>query len=424
MVDPLFWIVLVSTALSCFFSLTGSALRIVRRVQLEDFFQGSKGQAAMASYERHLSSLRLMTAWGWALANLALLASLLFLLGGPVGWTTMATAVGVALAIITIFGVAIPYAWASHAGEKVLCATLPILFVLRVILYPILAIMQVFDVPIRRLSGVSDQEQENGEHAKEEILHVAAEGRAEGAVDAEEVEMIASVIEFGDTCSGEIMTPRTDVFALQANMDRVTVAEKIVKAGHSRVPVYEGDLDNIIGILYAKDLLQPYQADVPLELRKLMRKPYFVPETKRLDDLLREFKTRKVHIAVILDEYGGTAGIVTIEDLLEEIVGEIADEYDHSPPALMQRIDERAAEIDGRLRIDDLNETMGLDVPEEEDYDTAAGFVFSELGCIPTVGEKVESCGAVFTVLEADDRKITRLRVDVLPDSGEDDDAE
>ena len=150
-----------------------------------------------------------------------------------------------------------------------------------------------------------------------------------------------------------------------------------------------------------------------------MRKPFFVPETKKLDDLLREFKARKSHMAVVLDEYGGTAGLVTVEDLIEEIVGDIADEYDGPESALMRRLDDRSYEVDGRMYIDDLNDALGLSLPEEEDYDTVAGFVSSELGFIPPVDQLLEADGARFTVLAADDRRITRLRVDLpAPEEG------
>ncbi len=146
------------------------------------------------------------------------------------------------------------------------------------------------------------------------------------------------------------------------------------------------------------------------DLRRVMRKPFFVPETKKLDELLREFKARKSHMAVIIDEYGGTAGLVTVEDLIEEIVGDIADEYDQPTSALMRRVDARTYEVDGRMYIDDLNDDLELQLPEEEDYDTVAGFVTGELGFIPPVGETLKTDGATFTVLAADDRKIIRVR--------------
>jgi CBS domain containing-hemolysin-like protein len=318
-----------------------------------------------------------------------------------------------------VFGLAIPHAWARYAGAKVIDVTFAPMMALRYLLAPAVAAIQAFDVPIRRLAGVSEDAEDEVEAAKQEIMQAATDGAAEGNVASEEVEMIASVIELSDSQAGEIMTPRTDLFALPAQTNWQEACQKIVAAGHTRVPIYEGDLDNIIGILYAKDLLGFVGGPVPTELRAVVRKPFFVPETKPLDDLLREFRVRKVHMAVVLDEYGGTAGVVTIEDVLEEIVGEIADEYDLSEPALMRRIDETTAEVDGRMYIDDLNEAMDLEIPEDKDYSTVAGMVFSELGYIPKVGEVLVAFGARFTVLAADERKITRLKVEWLEEQKE-----
>lgn len=413
--NPLLWVVVGAAALSCFFSLTGYSLRLFRRLEMEDAFAGAEGKKALEVFHNNLAALRLTASFGRTLVNLVLVVSLVYLLGAQEGgWVGPVEAVLIALAIIAVIGVGIPHAWAVHAGEKVLRVTLRPLLVIRWILAPVVAVLQAFDMPIRRLSGAAERPEASEEAAKEEILQVAAEGQAEGAVDQQEVEMIASVMEFGDTCAGEIMTPRTDIVALPVHTSWAEAAAKIVQGGHSRLPIYEGDLDNIIGVLVAKDLLSHLPEGRDVDLRKIMRKPFFVPQTKRLDDLLREFKAGKVHLAVVLDEYGGTAGLVTIEDLLEEIVGDISDEYDRATPALMKRLDERAAEVDGRLRIDDLNRALRLDIPEDADYDTIAGFVFSELGYIPTAGEKLTSHGAAFTVLAADARKITKIRVEML----------
>jgi CBS domain containing-hemolysin-like protein len=282
---------------------------------------------------------------------------------------------------------------------------------LRYALSPLIAVMHAFHMPIRRLSGQADSDEETGESAREEILQVATEGQAEGAVAAEQVEMIESVIEFSNTQAGEIMTPRTDVVALPLETPLPEARRQTLESGHTRMPIYEGDLDNIIGILYAKDLLGYTEPSPAADLRSVMRKPFFIPESKPLNALLRDFKNRKVHMAVVLDEYGGTAGLVTIEDVLEEIVGDISDEYDETTPALMRRLDAWTAEVEGRMYIDDLNDAMGLSIPEDEDYDTVAGMVFSELGYIPKAGETLAAHGATFTVLAADERKITRLRV-------------
>ncbi len=360
-----------------------------------------------------------------SVCNLAMLVLLLLAFGArrgnPVG---ILAGMVVAAVLISIFTVAIPHAWARYAGPKILAVTSGILLGLRRALWPVVVVMRAFDLPVRRLSGIPDplsDQAQNGSNGrkpspletavKAEILQVASDGQAEGAVDPEEVEMIESVIEFGDQRAGEIMTPRTDIVALPVSATLETVRQTVVDAGHTRIPVYDGDIDNIVGILYAKDLLSVAEPD-RMDLAGMLRKPFFVPETKPLDDLLREFKARKMHMAVVLDEYGGTAGLITVEDLIEEIVGDISDEYDRAESPLIDRIDERTIEVDGRMYIDDFNDAAGLNLPEEEDYDTVAGFVFSELGVIPQEGQTLTIGQTTFTVLTADAHKITRLRVE------------
>lgn len=410
--SPYFWVVLISAALSLLFSVASYALRGFRRIQLDNAHAGAETRRKVENLDGQLPALLLTAATCRAVANLAMVASMLYLLdatGG--GWARMAGVLAATGLLMALFSVAIPHAWAAYAGGRFVLAVLPVLVVMRHVLYPLIAAMQALNVPIRRLSGVSDDHDDNGEEVRQEILQAASEGRAEGSVNAEEAEMIEAVVEFSEIQAGQIMTPRTDVFALPADTPWEQACEKVFDAGHTRVPVFQQDIDNIIGVLYAKDLLQHIRAEQPASVREIMRKPFFVPETMTLDKLLREFKARKVHLAVVLDEYGGTAGLVTIEDVLEEIVGSISDEYDRPEPALMHRVDEQTAEVDGRLHIDDLNDAMNLEIPEDEDYDTAAGCVFSELGYIPAAGDTVHIDGAEFTVLEADDRKIIRLRV-------------
>jgi CBS domain containing-hemolysin-like protein len=388
---------------------------------MEEAFAGEKGKRRLEAVARHLEALRLMVSLLRTLANITLVVTVVHLFDVAVdsAWTKFIAPVAVALAVIAVAGVAIPHAWANYAGQRVLAATYTVLLALRYALWPVVAVLQLFDLPIRRLSGVSDDEEENGESAKQEVLHAAAEGQAEGAVDAEEVEMIESVMELDETHAGEIMPPRTDIVALPVEATFADACAKITDAGHTRMPVYEDDLDNIIGVLFAKDLLQyAGQADPP-GLREMMRKPFFIPESKALDELLAEFKAGRQHLAVVLDEYGGTAGLVSVEDILEEIVGEISDEYDKPEPEPVTLINETTAEIDGRFYIDDLNDLLSLKIPEDEDYDTAAGLVVSEMGHIPAPGEQIEAYGARFSVLAADERKITRLRVEVL-EAGDD----
>ncbi len=428
----LFGAAAVAVVLSGFFSLNACALRDPSRRGLESAFLGGD-RRRLDELIKHLHELRMVCALLRAVCNLTILVLLLFAFDSGSGNRAVAIGVSVAVAagLIGIFVVAIPHAWASYTGEKVLSVTAGVLLALRRALWPVIAVMTAFDVPVRRLSGVPDPQQDrsgngatDGEMSrietavKAEILQVASDAQAEGAVDAEEMEMIESVIEFGDRRAGEIITPRTDIVALTSDSTLEKVRRTVVQAGHTRIPVYTGDIDNIIGILYAKDLLAIEGPD-RTDLRSIMRKPFFVPETKPLDDLLREFKARKMHMAVVLDEYGGTAGLVTIEDLIEEIVGEISDEYDHAESPLIKRIDERTAEVDGRMDIEDLNDAMGLNLPEEADYETVSGFVSSELGFIPPEGQTLSADGVTFTVLAADARKITRLRIVVADGSAE-----
>lgn len=418
--NPLWWVVLAATALSGFFALNGIALQSFRRVKLEEAFAGPGGGRRLDRLDRHLASLKMSVSFCRAISNLVLVVAIMYLFDpAHKGLASAVQATALAGGILAVFGVAVPGAWASYAGEKVLSVTLEILFAVRYILYPVVLLMQGVGFLIRRLAGADGEEPTDGESARQEILQVASEGRAEGAVDADEVEMIASIIEFGQTQAGEIMTPRTDIFALPVDMPLEQACENISAAAHTRVPVFQGDLDNIVGVVYVKDLLGVVGKSPPATLRSILRKPFFVPESKRLDDLLTEFKARKVHLAIVLDEYGGTAGLITVEDVVEEIVGEIDDEYDLTEPALMQRIDEQTSEVDGRMYVDDLNDAMDLNIPDDRDYTTVAGMVFSELGYVPSPGEKLDAFGAKFTVLAADNRKITRLRVERLEQSQE-----
>ncbi len=414
-----------AAVLSGFFSLNAYALRDPSRRGLESAF-AAHGRRRLDGLLEHLSELRMVCGLLRSACNLTLLVLLLFAFDSRFENRTVAILVAVAVAagLINVFVVAIPHAWARYAGEKVLSMTAGALLGLRRVMWPVMVVMRAFDVPVRRLSGIPDPPPGGdgaGEHeqsrletaVKAEILQVASDAQAEGAVDADEMEMIESVIEFGDRRVGEVITPRTDIVALPAEATLEQVRRTVIQAGHTRIPVYAGDIDNIVGILYAKDLLAIDEPD-RTDLRSVMRKPFFIPETKPLGDLLREFKARKMHMAIVLDEYGGTAGLITVEDLIEEIVGDISDEYDHAESPLLKRIDERTVEADGRMYIEDLNDAMGLTLPEEEDYETVAGFIFSELGFIPPVGQTLKTNGAEFTVIAADARKITRLRVVVV----------
>ena len=333
----------------------------------------------------------------------------------PTGFNRIIIACTVAGTLLLIFGVAIPYAWSKYSGIGLIVRCLPILAVLRVACLPVIKFLELFDPVIRRLAGVPLPDAKSAaDELEQEILDVVSEGELHGAVDEEEKEMIESVIELGDTRVVEIITPRTEIVALSVDADLPTVLGAIRSEGHSRIPVYEGTIDTILGVLYAKDLLGRAE-DAPFQLRSVMRKALFIPESKVVRDLLREFQKQKVHIAIVLDEYGGTAGLVTIEDILEELVGEIADEYETTAPATLKRIDETTFEVDAGMRIYDLNDQLNVMLPDDRDYETVGGFVFSTMGRIPKVGECCQFNNIGIQVLAAEPRRIMRLLVKVAP---------
>lgn len=323
----------------------------------------------------------------------------------------------ISMVLVMLAGVVIPNAWARYGSDAFLARSIPVLLGLRVLVYPLLAFQHLFDGLVRRLAGIpgTNGPQEEADQIGKEILDVVSEGELAGAVHEEDAEMIESVMELRATTVGEIMTPRTEIVALQASSSLNEAKELIVREGHSRIPVYVDNLDDIKGVLYAKDLLL-LDGTEPFDPIRLMRKVPFVPETKRVPDLLQELREQKVHLAIVLDEYGGTAGLITIEDILEEIVGEIADEYEEAEPEPIRRIAPNMIEVDARLHIDELNDELKIDLPEDEDYDTVGGFIFSEMGRIPAPGEAYQYSNIRFEVLEAEERKINRLRVEVSPD--------
>ncbi len=228
-------------------------------------------------------------------------------------------------------------------------------------------------------------------------------------LDYDARDMIKGIVELSNTTVKEVMVPRIDVVFLSKNIVLSEMFEMIKNCGHSRFPVYEDTIDNVIGILYAKDLLKYLTEKKDIEIVKILRKPYFVPESKRLDTLLREFKRRHVHIAVSVDEYGGVSGIVCLEDIIEEIVGDIQDEFDNEVEDILQ-IDDKSYLCDGRVDIEDLNKELNLNIPEE-DFDTLGGYVFDLFGKIPVKYEKVSSNDIDFIIKDMNGHKIKTVKI-------------
>lgn len=240
---------------------------------------------------------------------------------------------------------------------------------------------------------------------------MVGEGEEKGVIEETERDMITNILDFKDTTAEETMTHRTDIVAVEDDASISQVVEAAVENGCSRIPVYHEDLDTVVGICYIKDLLPYVGREMPefIKITDLMRPAYFVPETKRCSQLFTEMTERKVQIAIVLDEYGGTAGLITLEDLVEDIVGNIQDEYDHEEEEI-HRMSETEFTVDGTASIDEVSDMTGADLPEG-DYDTIAGLVTERLGRLPKAGEhpQVKEAGLTITVLEVEEQRIARL---------------
>ena len=248
----------------------------------------------------------------------------------------------------------------------------------------------------------------------EELKLIVERGGEQGVLEAEEEQMINAVIELGERRVHEVMVPRVSIVGIRVDASFEEAIDVVIDEGHSRIPAYEESVDEVVGILYAKDLLPYLKSDAAPRpaLRALLRPPVLVPESMTIDDLLHELQRRKVHIAIVLDEYGGTAGIVTIEDLLEEIVGEIQDEYDVEEPMVV-RISEHEARIDGRADVDELRELFDveLELEDEEEYDTVGGLIYHRVGGVPAPGDIVNVDGLTLTVESTDGRRVGKVLV-------------
>ena len=438
-------ITVAACVVACYFAAAHTVLKTYSRKRLADLLE-MRGQPDRAQIiqDRH-GELLLTTGLMRASCGLIVVLSTLYLIelrfvdtDRLTPWPYLAAFL-IGSVLLGIFTVAIPVSWAEYRTERLLAWSIPLLRGLSWLLKPITVPLSLFDPVVRRISGHDLQDDEDD--LSDQVL-AAMEDHEEGEHVAEQQkQMIEAVFDLQDTDAARIMTPRTDVQGLELTATLDQVKQAVIEFGHSRLPVYRENLDEIVGILYAKDLLPllehppaageseattpPAAADseatTPLtppaafDLQSLLREPFLIPESKRVLELLHEFQATKIHLAIVLDEYGGTAGLITIEDILEEIVGEIQDEYepeDEAPEVVA--VNENTAKVDARTNIDDLNDHLGTDLPEDEDYDTVGGFVFAELGHIPDPGETFEAHGVKVTVDEAERTKVIAVTVEKL----------
>ena len=396
---------------SAFFSASETALFAANRVALRQRqVQGDRRARMAYALLNRASELLTTLLAGNTMANVgatvvatSIALSLLGRRGGE--WVAF---LGATFILLILAEIAPKTLAARHADRMALAVAGPIHAVMRLFI-PLIRVLSIVATALVRPFGAHITPR--APLVTEEQLRFLVEvGEKEGVLEEEEREMIHSIFEFGDTVVREVMRPRVDIAAVPADATINAALGLMTERGHSRLPVYDGSIDHIAGVVYIRDLIPALrQGRLDQRVTEVQRPPFFVPETKKVDDLFREMQQKKVSMAIVLDEYGGTAGLVTVEDLLEEIVGEIQDEYDLEEKPI-QLINDHTAVVNARIHIEDVNQLLGLELPVDE-VDTVAGLVYSLLGRVPVQGETVSLPGAELRVDKTLGQRITKVRI-------------
>lgn len=314
---------------------------------------------------------------------------------------------------ILIFGEITPKIIAKTYSTKVASFVIRTIYMLSVLFSWLIAVLMLISKIIARLFNIKITDG-NLIITEEDIKSFVTAGEQEGVIEEEEKEMIHSIFEFGDARVRDVMVPRTTIYTVEASKTLDDIWEDVIENGFSRIPVYEENIDNVIGIIYVKDLFNVIrEGQFEVGIKKFVREPYFVPETKPLVEMLEEFKNKHVHIAIVVDEYGGTSGLVTIEDLIEEIVGEINDEFDEEEEESVKQVAENKYILDGLLPIDEVNDALEISLKKSEDYDSLGGYIYSELGRVPVEKDTIlnHEESIELKVLEVDNRRVVKVLI-------------
>ena len=414
---------LLSFVVACFGAFSAASLLVYSPSKLQMRLKNGRGEALVRELESRDPEYQVV----------ARLCALGGLLGAFFAVQTGISADGAPWAYAVLGGVALlfcgvlPAAVAETRAEATLLLSLPLLrAVLLLVRWPLVLPMRALTRGALRILRIREEPTTDRGEIAEEVLAAVNDSVEDDDLADEEKRWIGNIIELKDRHVSEIMTPRTDIVAMAQDLPLQDAVALALAHGFSRYPVYAETVDDVVGVFYVKDALQlaqPGTAGAPVDraaaVRTMMREPFFVPETMGVPELLRRFKTDRLHMAIVLDEYGGTAGLISIEDILEEIVGDIDDEYDAADDASAEEqvvvIEPgRVVEIPARLPVDEINHLLGTELKEDGDYDTIAGFVISHQNRIPMIGETLSADGVEFKVLAADDRRISRLRLTVL----------
>ncbi len=407
-------ILVVLILLSGFFSASETALTSFKTTDLEDIEKSNKKTAHLL--KKWLKSPNEILT-GMLLGN-----NIVNILGSSIATAlainimgnsprSLAIVTAVMTVLILIFGEITPKIMAKNNSKRFSKLVIGPIYYFGILMKPVVKILMWTSILIGRILGV-EVKTENIMFTEEDLISFVNVGEAEGIIEEEEKEMIHSIVGLGETNAKEIMTPRTSMFAVEGNKTLDDIWEEMIEAGFSRIPVYEETIDNIIGVLYTKDVLNYLKEhSTDTQVKELVREAYYVPETKSIIEILQEFKSKKVHIALVLDEYGGIGGVLTIEDLLEEIVGEIRDEFDNEEEESIKEIDDNRYEVDAMLDIETINKNLSIDLPISEDYESLGGLIMSELGKIPAIGDIVEFEDVKLIVVEVEKMRVSKVEI-------------
>ena len=420
-----FILILVLTLLNAFFASAEMAIVSVNRNRIKMLADDGNKKASLLvdlleEPNKFLSTIQVGITLAGFFSSASAATGISEVIGASLSQLGIPYAQSISLVVITIilsyftlvFGELVPKRIALQKSEQMaMLSVRPIVFVFK-FAKPFVKLLSLSTNVLLRVIGMSDTDLEE-KVSREEIKSLVDAGEEYGVINQIEKEMINSIFDFDDKLAKEVMTPRTEVYMINSQLP--LSIEELLEENYSRIPVYEGDMDNIIGILYLKDFLhEAYQVGFEnVDIKKLLHRPYFVPECKNIDQLFKELQKSKNHLAVLIDEYGGFSGIVTIEDLIEEVMGDINDEYDDDDP-LIRKIDNDTYMVNGLISIKELNDKLHLNLDEEtEDYDTLGGFLINQIDYIPSETEEcmVEYENLLFKVQCVKDKRIETVKI-------------
>ena len=402
--------VVVLVVLAGFFAMAETALTRMSRVKAvtlqEEGHRGAKALLKVVNApERYINPILLLV-----LVCHTLMATLVGTVVGPYGVIGFVASYLVELVVIFVLAESGPKTFAVQRTERAALLAAPA--IVAIAGFPPIRLLTRALIGLANLLFPGSGSPVGPSTSEQELLALATEAEQEEVIESEERELIHSIIEFGDTITREVMVARPDMVSVDAASSVDDALEILLLAGYSRMPVHNRSIDDIRGLVYLKDLVRASRDGRGAEtVEALVRDAHIVPETKRVAVLMREMQLGQFHMAVVVDEYGGVAGIVTLEDLIEELVGDIVDEYDTEEP-LVQAVGDGAWSVAGTIPVDEINEKLALGVPEDDDWDTLGGYLFHRLGHVPDIGEHVESNGHVFTVEKMGANRIDRIRIE------------